>query len=259
MQATIAILAGDGIGPEIMTEARKVLTAIEKKYNHQFTYKEAYIGGAAIDAVGKAFPEETKEICRASDCILFGSVGGPKWENLPREEQPERAALLPIRKEFKLFANLRPSVVYKPLASQSLLKQEIVGDGFDILIVRELTGGIYFGKPREITNLPDGQQRGVDTMTYTTDEIIRIGRVAFEAARKRKKQLTSVDKANVLDCSVLWRETMTKLATEYPDVEMTHMYVDNAAMQLVRWPRQFDVIVTENMFGDILSDLAAVL
>lgn len=255
----IAILAGDGIGPEIMAEAQKVLNAVEKRFGYKFEYSEALIGGIAIDTLGSAFPDETRKACESADAVLFGAVGGPKWETLPPKEQPERAALLPIRKAFRLFANLRPSIIYPPLAAQSPLKPAIVGNGFDILIVRELTGGIYFGQPRTTETLPDGGERATDSMVYTTSEIERIGRIAFEAARKRTRNLCSVDKANVLDNGVLWRKTMQTIAKDYPDVTLTHLYVDNAAMQLVKNPQQFDVIVTGNMFGDILSDLASVL
>ncbi len=258
MQRKIAVMAGDGIGPEVMAEATKVLAKVAVKFGHSFEFKLGLIGGAAIDAVGDALPAETLALGEASDAILFGSVGGPKWETLPRDQQPERRGLLGIRKHFKLFANLRPSVVYSELAAQSVLRADIVGQGFDVLIVRELTGGIYFGKPREIVVTHAGK-RAVDTMVYTSAEIERIARVGFEAARKRSKKLTSVDKANVLDSSVLWREVVASLAADYPDVELNHLYVDNAAMQLVKNPRQFDVIVTENMFGDILSDLSSVL
>lgn len=259
MHKKIAVLAGDGIGPEVMAEALKVLDVVAKRFEHTFEYAEALIGGAAIDGAGKALPEETIAICENSDAILFGSVGGPKWETLPREEQPERAALLPIRQHFKLYANLRPSSVYPELAAQSILRPDIVGEGFDIMIVRELTGGIYFGRPREIVEAGEGIKVARDTMVYQSNEIERIGRVAFEIARGRTGHLTSVDKANVLDNSVLWRSVMVGLAPEFPDVELKHLYVDNAAMQLVKNPRQFDTIVTENLFGDILSDLSSVL
>jgi len=258
MYKKIAVLPGDGIGPEVMIEAVNALKTISQVYGHQFEFQEGLIGGAAIDAVGDALPAETVALCKSSDAILFGSVGGPKWENLPPNEQPERKGLLGIRQHFGLFANLRPSFVYPELAAQSVLQPAIVGAGFDLLIVRELTGGIYFG-PRGTEELTDGGKKAWDTMLYTTAEIERIGRIAFEAARKRSGRLASVDKANVLDSSVLWREVMTNLAQDYPDVELTHLYVDNAAMQLVKWPRQFDVIVTENMFGDILSDISSVL
>lgn len=257
MAYKIAVLPGDGIGAEIVPEALKVLEAITEKYGHQFQYTEGLIGGAAIDVKGEPLPEETLQLCRESDAILLGAVGGPKWDNLPVHLRPEAGALLPLRKALGLYANLRPAMLYPALAEASTLKKEIV-EGIDMMVIRELTGGLYFGdKLRE--NLANGQQRAVDTLVYTTEEIERIGRLAFETARKRGKRLCSVDKANVLESSRLWRETMTQLAQEYPDVELTHMYVDNCAMQLVRWPKQFDVIVTENMFGDILTDQASML
>ncbi|MDC7124115.1 MAG: 3-isopropylmalate dehydrogenase [Spirochaetales bacterium] len=250
----IAVLPGDGIGPEVMAEAVKVLSAIEKKYQITFTKNYADVGGAAIDNHGKALPESTIETCKSADAVLFGSVGGPKWEKLPPEEQPERAALLPLRKIFKLFANLRPAIVFPQLKEASPLKGEIIGGGFDVLVVRELTGGIYFGQPKG----NDGK-KGFDTLIYTADEIERIGRTAFDTAMKRGKKLCSIDKANVLSSMVLWRDVITKLAKEYPEVEVTHMYVDNAAMQLVRNPKQFDVLLCGNMFGDIISDEASMI
>ncbi|WP_319559944.1 3-isopropylmalate dehydrogenase [Marispirochaeta sp.] len=251
---TIAVLPGDGIGPEVMAEAEKVLARIAAKYTVDFYYLPADVGGAAIDRHGKALPESTVETCRKADAVLFGSVGGPKWENLPPEEQPERGALLPLRKIFKLFANLRPAIVFPQLKEASPLKADIIGDGFDVLVVRELTGGIYFGQPKG----NDGV-KGFDTMIYTDEEIERIGRLAFETARKRNRRLVSIDKANVLSTMVLWRQVITKLGNEYPDVTLSHMYVDNAAMQLVRDPRQFDVMLCGNMFGDILSDEASMI
>ena len=251
---TIAVLSGDGIGPEVMAEAEKVLSAIEKKYSLSFSYDRAEVGGIAIDTHGKALPESTVECCRKADAILFGSVGGPKWENLPPEEQPERGALLPLRKIFSLFANLRPAIVFPQLKDASPLKSEIIGDGFDVLVVRELTGGIYFGQPKG----NDGET-GFDTMVYTASEIQRIARLAFETAMKRNKRLCSIDKANVLSTMVLWRKVVSELAHEYPEVTLSHMYVDNAAMQLVRNPRQFDVLLCGNMFGDILSDEASMI
>lgn len=257
MAYQIAVLPGDGIGVEIVPEALKVLGAITEKYGHEFQYTEGLIGGAAIDVQGEPLPEETLQLCRESDAILLGAVGGPKWDNLPVHLRPEAGALLPLRKALGLYANLRPAVLYPALADASPLKKEIV-EGIDMMVIRELTGGLYFGdKLRE--TLDNGQQRAVDTLVYTTEEIQRIGRLAFETARKRGKRVCSVDKANVLESSRLWRETITQLAQEYPDVEVTHMYVDNCAMQLVRWPKQFDVIVTENMFGDILTDQASML
>lgn len=249
----IAVLPGDGIGPEVMQEALKVLDAISAKSGVTFEFKEELVGGCAIDAKGKALPEDTVATCEQSDAILFGSVGGPKWEKLPPNEQPERGALLPIRKHFGLFANLRPAICYPELTSSSPIRADIVAGGFDVLCVRELTGGLYFGPKREET-LPDGDIRVVDEMVYKKSEIVRIAHVAFKAAQGRKKQLLSVDKANVVKNSVLWRETVKEVATEYPDVELSHMYVDNAAMQLIKMPRSIDVFVTENLFGDILSD-----
>jgi 3-isopropylmalate dehydrogenase len=252
-----AVLAGDGIGPEVMNEALKVLKAVSEIYNFKFEAVHALVGGAAFDKYGSPLPAETLTVCESSDAILFGSVGGPKWESLPPELQPERGALLPLRKHFSLFANIRPVRVYKELAQSSPLKNELVQNGVDIVIFRELTGGLYFGTPKEIA--PDGSS-AVDTMRYSISEISRIARSAFEAARQRKKIVTSVDKANVLMSSVLWRETVTSVReTEFNDIELNHMYVDNAAMQLVRRPSQFDVILTENLFGDILSDEAAML
>jgi 3-isopropylmalate dehydrogenase len=254
----VAVLAGDGIGPEVMAEALKVLDAIEKRYDVTFERTPANVGGAGIDLEGRALPETTVNICKSSDAILFGSVGGPKWETLPPEEQPERGALLPLRKIFGLYANLRPAIIFPSLTSASSLKEEVIAGGFDILVIRELTGGIYFSQPKGIDG--EGRDRvGVDTMRYSIPEIERIAHVGFQAARKRGKKLCSIDKANVLSTSVLWREIVINIAKEYPDVELSHMYVDNAAMQLVRWPKQFDVILCENMFGDILSDEAAML
>lgn len=254
----VAVLPGDGIGPEVMKEALKVMDAIEEKFNLIFKRTEANVGGAGIDREGKALPEKTIEICKGSDAILFGSVGGPKWETLPPDEQPERGALLPLRKIFGLFANLRPAIVFPALAKSSVLRSDIVGDGFDIVIVRELTGGIYFGQPKG-REKNGNIEKAFDTLVYTTPEIERIAHVAFQAARKRARKVTSIDKANVLTTMVLWREVVTRIGKEYPDVSLNHMYVDNAAMQLVRNPRQFDVILADNMFGDILSDEAAML
>jgi 3-isopropylmalate dehydrogenase len=216
------------------------------------------VGGAGIDKEGKALPQATIDICKASDAILFGSVGGPKWESLPPDEQPERGALLPLRKIFGLYANLRPAIIFPSLTGASSLKEEVIAGGFNVLVVRELTGGIYFSQPKGIEG--EGRNRvGVDTMRYSVPEIERIAHVAFQAARKRGNKVCSIDKANVLSTSVLWREIVVGIGKEYPDVELSHMYVDNAAMQLVRWPKQFDVILCENMFGDILSDEAAML
>ena len=254
----VAVLPGDGIGPEVMAEALRVLDIVEKKYEVTFERTHANVGGAGIDNEGKALPDTTVNICKAADAILFGSVGGPKWETLPPEEQPERGALLPLRKIFGLYANLRPAIIFPSLTGASSLKEEVISGGFNVLVVRELTGGIYFSQPKGIDGV--GRERvGVDTMRYSVPEIERITHVAFQAARKRGKKLCSIDKANVLSTSVLWREVVTGIAKEYPDVELSHMYVDNAAMQLVKWPKQFDVLLCENMFGDILSDEAAML
>lgn len=254
----VAVLPGDGIGPEVMAEALRVLDAVEKKYDVKFERTHANVGGAGIDNEGKALPETTVNICKASDAILFGSVGGPKWETLPPDEQPERGALLPLRKIFGLYANLRPAIIFPSLTGASSLKEEVIAGGFNVLVVRELTGGIYFSQPKGIEG--EGRARiGVDTMRYSVPEIERITHVAFQAAQKRGKKVCSIDKANVLSSSVLWREVVTGIAKEYPDVELSHMYVDNGAMQLVRWPKQFDVLLCENMFGDILSDEAAML
>ncbi len=250
----IAVLPGDGIGPEIMDEAIKVLNKISEMFDIQFSYTFADVGGAGIDNQGEALPQSTIDICKGSDAVLFGSVGGPKWENLPPEKQPERGALLPLRKMFNLYANLRPAIVFKELREASPLKSELIGDGFDILIVRELTGDIYFGQPKG-----KDSERGFDTMVYTRGEIERIALVAFEAALKRDKRVTSIDKANVLSTMVLWREVVTEVGKRYPDVALNHLYVDNAAMQLVKNPKQFDVMLCGNMFGDILSDEASMI
>jgi 3-isopropylmalate dehydrogenase len=248
----IAVLSGDGIGPEVMAEALKVLKIIQKKFSLNIETQTALVGGAAIDAKGHALPPETLKICEESQAILFGSIGGPKWEKLPADQQPERAALLPLRKHFKLFANLRPAKIYPALAMASPLKAELVENGLDILIIRELTGGLYFGQPKELTN-----DRGLDTMVYTRPEIERIAHVAFKAAQIRKQKVTSIDKANVLSSSVLWRKVVIEISKSYPEVALEHMYVDNAAMQLIKNPSQFDVVLCENMFGDILSDEAS--
>lgn len=254
----VAILPGDGIGPEVMAEALKVLDKVQEKYNTVFERTFANVGGVAIDQEGKALPDSTIEVCRASDAILFGSVGGPKWESLPPDEQPERGALLPLRKIFGLFCNLRPAIIFPALTGASSLKESVIEGGFNLLVVRELTGGIYFAQPKGIEG--EGAKRtGFDTMKYSEAEVERISHVAFQAARKRDNRVCSIDKANVLSTSVLWREVVERIAKEYPDVELTHMYVDNAAMQLVRWPKQFDVLLCGNMFGDIISDEAAML
>jgi 3-isopropylmalate dehydrogenase len=254
----IAVLPGDGIGPEVMEQAIKVLDRVAEIHGFQLEYEFADIGGAAIDNHGTALPDTTLSLCEQSDAILFGSVGGPKWENLPPEQQPERGALLPLRKHFGLYCNLRPAKVFPTLASASPLKPEIVKEGFDILCMRELTGGIYFGEPKGRTG-EGKEETAFDTMVYSRFEIERIARMAFEAARKRKGIVTSVDKANVLFSMVLWRETVTEIAKEYPDVTLNHIYVDNATMQLVRDPHQFDVLLCGNMFGDIISDECAMI
>lgn len=254
----IAVLAGDGIGPEVMTEALHVLRVVEEKFPLKFHLHGAFVGGAAIDRDGHALPPGTLAACEAADAILFGSVGGPKWESLPPAQQPERAALLPLRKHFSLFANLRPSVCYPSLTHASPLRPDIVAGGFDVLCVRELTGGLYFGQPK-YTDTEAADPVAVDTMVYRRSEIERVTRLAFEAARARGKKLTSVDKANVLENSVLWRRTVVEIAKDFPDVALAHLYVDNAAMQLIRRPRDFDVLLAENLFGDILSDELAML
>ena len=248
----ICVLPGDGIGPEITAEAVRVLNALDLK----FEIEEALLGGSAVDATGVPYPEATQKLARAADAILLGAVGGPKWDTLPREQRPERG-LLGIRKDLNLFANLRPAILYPELANASTLKPEIVA-GLDILIVRELTGDIYFGQPRGIRE-ENGERVGFNTMVYSESEIRRIGHVAFQAAQKRDKRLCSVDKMNVLECTQLWRDVIIEVSKEYPDVELSHMLVDNAAMQLVKAPKQFDVLVTGNMFGDILSDEASML
>jgi 3-isopropylmalate dehydrogenase len=251
----ITILAGDGIGPEIVAEAVKVLHAVAERFDLDLQISEALVGGAAYDVMGHPLPPETLELCKTSDAVLLGAVGGPKYDTIePPELRPERGALLPLRKHLGLFANLRPAVLSPALARASSLRPDLVSGGLDILVVRELTGGLYFGQPKE----NDGA-RAVDTCVYTKAEIERIAHVAFQAARKRGRRLCSVDKANVLETSRLWRDTVHQVAQGYPDVALTDMLVDNCAMQLVRDPRQFDVLVTENLFGDILSDEAAML
>jgi 3-isopropylmalate dehydrogenase len=253
----ITLLPGDGIGPEILDVAVAVLHRIGEKLGLQFEFKTALMGGAAIDATGVPLPDETLAMCRDCDAVLLAAIGGYKWDTLPNELRPERG-LLGLRSGLGLFANLRPATILPQLIDASSLKREIV-EGVDIMVVRELTGGIYFGQPRGIFETETGEKRGVNTMVYCDSEIERIGRVAFEAARKRGGRLCSVDKSNVLEVSQVWRDRMTLLAAEYPDVELSHLYVDNAAMQLVRAPKQFDTIVTGNLFGDILSDAAAML
>jgi len=254
----IAVLAGDGIGPEVMKEAIKVLDAAQKKFSFQLEYVYADVGGCAIDNHGQALPPQTLKTCEESDAILFGSVGGPKWENLPPEQQPERAALLPLRKHFDLFCNYRPAKVFKSLTGACPLRADIVRDGFDILCVRELTSGIYFGQPKGREG-SGPSEKAYDTLVYTRAEIERITRMAFDAARIRRKKVTSVDKANVLTTMVLWREVVKEIAKEYEDVTLNHIYIDNATMQLVRDPHQFDVLLCDNMFGDIISDESAML
>jgi 3-isopropylmalate dehydrogenase len=253
----ILVLAGDGIGPEIMREVMRVIEFFDRRRIASFETSEGLVGGAAYDAAGTPLTDATLAAAMAADAVLFGSVGGPKWESLPFELQPERG-LLRLRKEMDLFANLRPAVVFEALADASALKRELVA-GLDLMIVRELTGGIYFGEPRGIETLPDGSRRGVNTETYTEAEIERVVRAGFELARKRQRRLTEVDKANVMESGVLWREVARRVHADYPEVELSFMYADNCAMQLVRQPKQFDVIVTSNLFGDILSDCAAML
>jgi len=253
----IAVLPGDGIGPEVIKQAIRVLEAVGKRFGIEYKFTKALVGGAAYDETGSPLPEETLELCLRSDAVLFGAVGGPKWDELPLHLRPEVGALLPLRKKLGLYANLRPVKVFPSLVGASTLKPEVVA-GIDLVIVRELTGGLYFGqKYREA--LPDGSTRVVDTLEYTTPEIERILRKAFELARQRRRKVTSVDKSNILESSRYWRELAIKIGAEYPDVELDHMYVDNCAMQLVKNPGQFDVLVMENMFGDILSDQASVL
>lgn len=253
----IAVLPGDGIGQEVTVQSRRVLEGAGERFGVAFQFTEALCGGAACDAVGEPLPQKTLDLCRASDAGLFGAVGGPKWDGLPKEKRPEQA-ILGLRKSLNLFANLRPAVMFDPLVNASSLKPEVVR-GLDLLVVREGVGDIYFGLPRGIERLPDGNERAVDTMVYTTPEIRRILKVGFDLARVRRKRVCSVDKENVLDNSRLWRRVATEVGKEYPDVELSHMYVDNASMQLIRNPLHFDVIVTGNMFGDILSDAASML
>ncbi|PZV15359.1 MAG: 3-isopropylmalate dehydrogenase [Leptolyngbya sp.] len=253
----ITLLPGDGIGPEIMAVAVEVMQVVGKQLNLSFEFQEALLGGAAIEATGEPLPDATVETCKNSDAVLLAAIGAPKYDTLPRHLRPE-TGLLGIRAALGLFANLRPAKILPQLIDASSLKREVV-EGVDIMVVRELTGGIYFAQPKGVFTTESGEKRGVNTMAYAESEIDRIGRVAYEAARKRNKRLCSVDKANVLEVSQLWRDRITALSADYPDVELSHMYVDNAAMQLVRNPRQFDTIVTGNLFGDILSDEAAML
>jgi 3-isopropylmalate dehydrogenase len=254
----LLILAGDGIGPEVMRQVRRVIDWLGERRGVSFDVSEGLVGGAAIDAHGVPLTDETMAEAMAADAVLLGAVGGPKWDDVPFDRKPERG-LLRLRKEMELFANLRPALVFDALAEASSLKTELVR-GLDLMIVRELTGGIYFGQPRGIETLPDGTRRGINTQVYTTPEIQRVARVAFELARLRSNRVCSVEKANVMEAGVLWREEVQKLHdAEYADVELSHMYADNCAMQLVRQPKQFDVIVTDNLFGDLLSDCAAML
>jgi 3-isopropylmalate dehydrogenase len=257
MTSKIAILPGDGIGPEIIAEAVKTLECLKQNFGFDVELESAAFGGAGYDEAGHPLPDLTLALCRASDAILLGSVGGPRYDMLERELRPERG-LLGLRSKLELFSNLRPAILYPQLASASSLKAEIVS-GLDIMIVRELTGGIYFGQPRGIRVLDDGQRQGFNTLVYTEHEIERIARSAFDIAMVRNKKLCSIDKANVLEVSELWREVVIQVGQDYPEVELSHMYVDNASMQLVRDPKQFDVMVTTNLFGDILSDTAAML
>ncbi|MEY1578804.1 3-isopropylmalate dehydrogenase [Providencia manganoxydans] len=254
----IAVLPGDGIGPEVMAQANKVLDAIRQRFALSITTKEYDVGGIAIDRHGKPLPEETVAGCENADAVLFGSVGGPKWENLPPDSQPERGALLPLRKHFKLFSNLRPARLYQALEAFCPLRADIAAQGFDILCVRELTGGIYFGQPKGRKG--EGKEEyAFDTEVYHRYEIERIARIAFESAQKRNHKVTSIDKANVLQSSVLWREVVNQIAKEYPDVAVSHMYIDNATMQMIKAPAQFDVMLCSNLFGDIISDECAMI
>jgi 3-isopropylmalate dehydrogenase len=257
MQKKICLLPGDGIGPEIVGQTVKVLEAVNERFGHSLTTETALIGGAAIDAHGLPLPAETVEACKRSDAVLLGAVGGPKWDEIKRDIRPERG-LLAIRKELGLFANLRPAMLFPELARASFLRPDIVARGINIMVIRELTGGIYFGQPKGFETR-DGEEAALNTMVYKRSEVERIARIGFETAMKRGKRLCNVDKANVLEVSQLWRENVIRIAADYPEVELSHMYVDNAAMQLVRDPSQFDVIVTGNLFGDILSDEAAML
>jgi 3-isopropylmalate dehydrogenase len=253
----IALLAGDGIGPEVTAQAARVLEAVGKRAGVSFEFTPGLIGGAAIDATGSPLPKQTLELCRSSQAILFGAVGGPKWDHLPQEQRAERG-LLAIRKDLDLYANLRPAVCFPMLVDASPLKRSVV-EGTDIMVIRELTGGLYYGEPRGVEQFADGSARAVNTMVYTSREIERVARTGFEVARKRRRKLTSVDKANVLVVSTLWREVVTRVGQDYPDVTLEHLLVDNCSMALVQRPTQFDTIVTENTFGDILSDEAAIL
>ncbi len=257
-QYRIALLPGDGIGPEVMRQANKVLKAIAERFSLTFDCLEYDVGGVAIDNHGTPLPATTLQGCQAADAILFGSVGGPKWANLPPNEQPERGALLPLRKHFQLFCNLRPAAIYKGLEHHSPLRADISAKGFDILVVRELTGGIYFGEPKGRHGKGD-QEHAFDTEIYSRLEVTRIARLAFEAAKQRNYKVTSVDKANVLQSSILWREVVEEIALDYPEITLEHLYIDNAAMQLIKDPNQFDVLLCSNLFGDILSDECAMI
>ena len=252
----IAVLSGDGVGPEVVAEAVKALKAASTQFGFSLTFEEALVGGAALDHDGVPLPEETLALCKRSDAVLFGAVGGPKWDGLPRHLRPEQG-ILALRKALKLYANLRPAKLFSPLADASPLKRELV-EGTDLLIVRELLGGIYFGEPRGIEEI-EGGERAVDTLVYTTHEIERIAEVAFRAALRRRRKVTSVDKANVLASSELWRRTVSEAVQAYPEITLEHLYIDNCAMQLVKDPKRFDVILAENLFGDILSDEAAMV
>ncbi|EGQ7641510.1 TPA: 3-isopropylmalate dehydrogenase [Vibrio cholerae] len=254
----IAVLPGDGIGPEVMAQAHKVLDAIEQKHGIRFNREEHDVGGIAIDNHGSPLPESTLRTCEEADAVLFGSVGGPKWEHLPPNEQPERGALLPLRKHFQLFCNLRPAQIHQGLEAFSPLRADISARGFDIVVVRELTGGIYFGQPKGREG-EGAHEKAFDTEVYHRFEIERIARIAFESARLRRKKVCSIDKANVLQSSILWREVVSEIAKEYPDVALSHMYIDNATMQLIKDPAQFDVMLCSNIFGDILSDECAMI
>lgn len=256
MEFHIAVLPGDGIGPEVVHEALKVLQRVEKQFGHRFHVRNELVGGAALDSVGEPLPPATLTACKNSDAVLLGAVGGPKWDGNPPHLKPEKA-LLGLRKELGLYANLRPAKVYSALVEASSLRKEVVNN-VDLLVIRELTGGVYFGEPRGVQAV-GGEEVGINTMRYSTSEIERIAGVAFDAARKRRKKVCSVDKANVLETSQLWRRVVGHVGKRFPDIELSHMYVDNCAMQLVRNPGQFDVILTENLFGDILSDEAAML
>ncbi len=254
----IAVLSGDGIGPEVMNEALRVLEAVSAKCHLRLDLVEKRVGGIAIDHDGKALPPDTIAACEAAEAILFGSVGGPKWESLPPQEQPERGALLPLRKHFGLFANLRPAICFPQLTHASPIKDAIIAGGFDVLCVRELTGGLYFGQPK-YTRQEGAETVVVDTMIYKQSEIERIAHVAFQAAQRRNKHLTSIDKANVLENGLLWRRVVNEVSSQYTDVKLDHLYVDNAAMQLIKNPKAFDVVLAENLFGDILSDEMAMI